>query len=62
MNMNRLGVMDGLWQILQEESDAELQDKSGIDPAILAEIEMLKSKWENDSVHFECMAEPVMRD
>lgn len=54
--------MDGLLQFLQEESDAELQDKSGIDPAILAEIEMLKSKWENDSVHFECMAEPVMRD
>lgn len=47
---------------MQEKSDAALQDESGMDPAILAEIEMLKSKWENDSVRFECMAEPVMRD
>lgn len=42
----RQGVMDGLQTFLQEKSNAELQDERGMNTAILAEIEALKSKWE----------------
>lgn len=56
-----VGVMDGLWQFLQEKSDAELQDESGMDSAILAEIEMLKRKWETAALQKKKRTAPALR-
>lgn len=43
----RQGVMDGLQRLLQGKSITQLQDESGMNTIILAEIEALKSKWES---------------
>lgn len=43
----RQGVTDGLQMLLQGKSTARLQDESGMNTTILAEIEALKSKWES---------------